>query len=131
MVALEHALNKVHRIDAEPNFLEKRLRSLKWLGILGVAALASVALSAAAQAADTLFESLGSPGDAIPAVVFRILALALSVGVFATAYRFLPAKEQSWRDVLPGAVVGGVAFELLKLVGNVYLAAGAEGRDAT
>lgn len=131
VVALEHALNKVHRIQDEPNFLEKRLRSLKWLAILGAAGVASVALTYLGEYAGDIFDSLAPVGGPLLGVFFRIAALALGIGVFATAYRFLPGKELSWRDVLPGAIVAAVLFELLKTVGRVWLASGAEGREAT
>ena len=131
VVALEHALNKVHRIEHEPNFFEKRLRSLRWLALLGVAALASYAPSVAARAAGSLSESVAPVGDAVSAFLLHALGVVLSTVVFATAFRFLPATELSWRDVLPGAVAGAVVFEILKIVGNFYLAAGAEGRNAT
>src|SRR5687767_8207850 len=48
LVALEHALNKINRVAREPGWVGKRLRSLKWLGLFGVAAIASVALSTVA-----------------------------------------------------------------------------------
>lgn len=128
IVALEHALNKVHRIDHEPNFLEKRLRSLKWLAILGVAALSSVAISAFATW--TGEQVSGLPGGAL-ATLIRILAALVSVGVFATAYKFLPATDLSWADVLPGAIAAAVVFEILKYVGNLVIASGQESRNAT
>ena len=128
IVALEHALNKIHRIDQEPNFFQKRIRSLKWLAVLGVAALASVGITIGATAAG---EGLGGlPGDLL-ANLIRLAAIAVSTGVFATAFKFLPAKRQSWSDVLPGAVAGGVAFELLKFAGTVFFVSGQESRNAT
>ena len=128
IVALEHALNKVHRIEAEPNFLEKRLRSLKWLAILGVAALTSVAISAFATW--TGEQVGGFPGDAL-ATLIRFLAALVSVAVFATAYKFLPATDLSWADVLPGAVAAAVVFEILKYLGNLVIASGQDSRNAT
>ncbi len=128
IVALEHALNKVYRIDDEPNFFEKRLRSLKWLAILGVAALASVAISVVAT---WVGEQVGGfPGSALAAAI-RLLAVLVSVGAFATAFKFLPAKDLSWADVLPGAVVAAVVFEILKYLGSVFIAGGEESRNAT
>ena len=55
----------------------------------------------------------------------------LSVGVFATAFKFLPAKAQSWRDVLPGAIVGGAAFGLLIYLGGLFIQGGEDSRNAT
>ena len=128
IVALEHALNKVHRIDNEPKFVEKRLRSLKWLAVLGLAALTSVAISAFATW--TGEQVTGLPGGAL-ATLIRFLAALVSVGVFATAYKFLPAKDVSWADVLPGALAAALVFEVLKYLGNLVIASGQESRNAT
>ncbi len=127
IVALEHALNKVHRIDREPNFVEKRLRSLRWLAVLGVAFLLAVGLSAVGTA-------LGGGSDIAGDVlswVLRFLSGAISVGVFATAFKFLPAKEQSWKDVMPGALAGAVALMILFYLGGLFVAAGSGSRNAT
>jgi membrane protein len=128
IVALEHALNKVYRINEESNFLQKRLSSLKWLAILGVASLISVVISAMATWAGG---SVGGFAGGSLAALIRLLAMLVSVGVFATAYRFLPEKELSWSDVLPGAIVGAVVFEILKYLGTVLIASGEDSRNAT
>ena len=121
IVALEHALNKLHRLTEEPNWVQKRLKSLKWLALLGAGALLAIGAQAAREWVDNI---------AFAALVF-ILGLAVNIGVYATAYRFLPAKKQSWGDVLPGAVVAGVGFMLLNLAGTIYLARGQSARNDT
>jgi membrane protein len=131
VVALEHALNKVNRVTQEPNILGKRLRSLAWLAILGLVALTSTLLSSVARFTSNIFDSLGTIATVPVTVVFFLAALALSMSVFATAYRFLPARPQAWRDVLPGAVLAAVAFEILKVGGVAYLRSGAQSRSAT
>ena len=131
ILALEHALNKVHRIDNEPTFIDKRVRALKWLGILGVGAILSVVLTSLAYLTDSIFESFGPVGTFTSAALLQLGGLALSVGILATAYRFLPAAELSWRDVLPGAIAGGIVFEILKFLSNLFVAGGAESRNAT
>ena len=128
IVALEHALNKVYRIEAEPNFWEKRLRSLRWLAILGVAFLVSIAITSAAGWAGS--GSAGVAGD-LAAGALRVTGGLMAVGVFATAFKFLPAKDLSWSDVLPGAIVGGAAFALLIFLGSVFLQGGEDSRNAT
>ena len=59
------------------------------------------------------------------------LAVIGTVLLFASAYRFLPQSTLTWREVLPGAVVAGAIFEVLKIVGPTYLSAGEEGRNVT
>jgi membrane protein len=130
IVALEHALNKVLRVEREPGFLPKRIRSLKWLGALTVAGLVAVGTAAIAQLAGRIFS--GSDVLAVAVwIISHLLGIAVGVAVFMSAFKLLPATEQSWRDVLPGAVAAGVVFEVLKIVGAWYLARGAESRQAT
>jgi membrane protein len=130
IVALEHALNKVHHVDREPGFLPKRIRSLKWLGVVTVAALIAVGTGTIPQLAGSIF----SGNDVLAAALWilsHVIGIAVAVGLFLSAFKLLPAREQSWRDVLPGAAIAGVVFEVLKIVGAWYLARGAESREAT
>lgn len=121
IVALEHALNKVHRITEEGNWFQKRLRALRWLAVLGLAAAGSLAMtSLAARLDDSVGTVLGYAG-----------AFAIDLGLFATAFRFLTATKQTWKDVLPGALVAAAAFSVLKALGATYLAQGGATRSAT
>ncbi|MGH2729618.1 MAG: YihY/virulence factor BrkB family protein [Actinomycetota bacterium] len=127
VVALEHSLNKMYRVEDEPGWLNRRLRSLKWLGVLGLATLASLAFSALAAYTQQIV------GDGSPIVSALAIAggLAISLMIFATAFRFLPAKKLSWSEVLPGAALAAAAFEALKFVGSAYLAQGEAARNDT
>jgi membrane protein len=130
IVALEHALNRINRVEHEPGFVPKRVASLRWLGVFGLAAIVSIALGASVQ-----FAARALGGSVFVAVAVSVAMAAVSTSVnlvlFATAFRFLTVKEWSWRDVLPGALLAAVAFEVLKLVGAQYLATGSQGREAT
>jgi membrane protein len=130
VVALEHTLNKVLRVVHEPPFLAKRIRSLKWLGVLGLGGLASMAISTFAQFVGKLMPE-NAFGSGVAWLLLHAAGAALSAAIFMAAFKFLPAAELSWSDVLPGAVLAGVAFEVLKTVGTLYLARGQEGREAT
>lgn len=131
VVALEHALNKVNRVVQEPNIVGKRLRSLVWLAVLGVAVLASTALTSVGAFAGRIFSSGGAIATVPVAVLFYLAAVAIAVGIFATAYKFLPSTSLAWRDVLPGAVVAALGFEVLKVAGTTYLRTGSQARNAT
>lgn len=121
IVALEHALNKIFHLEHEPNFLQKRLRSLRWLAILGVGAIVSLALSTVAGfAPGPLAFILGLSGG-----------LAVNTGLFATAFKFLPATDLTFKEVLPGSIVAAIGFEALKLGGASYLARGETARIDT
>ena len=131
IVALEHGLNKVNHVVDEPNFVAKRVRSLRWLGVLGLAAACSVAITATARFAGTIFETLGPVGEAITTLLLHAGGIAVAAAVFAAAFKFLPGKTLTWPEVLPGAAVAAVLFEVLKLGGSLYLEAGSRGRQAT
>jgi len=121
IVAFEHALNRIYEVSEEGTFVQKRMRSLKFLGTIGVIALISVALGAVGRVID-------SP---VVSVFSFVAGFATSVLLFASAFRFLPKTKLAWREVLPGAMVAGAIFEVLKIVGPLYLTSGEEGRNAT
>ena len=121
IVALQHALNTIWRVESEPNFFVKRAKSLAWLVVLGVGAAVSLALSTLAGFA---------PGP-VAAVIGLVGALGVNTGLFTVAFRYLPTCVMAWRDVLPGAVVASVGFELLKWGGSIYMRKGEDMRNAT
>lgn len=120
IVALEHALNRIRGLADEGTFLQKRLRALRFLGTVGIIPVVSVALGAAARFLPTV---LG--------FVAYVAGALMSVALFATAFKFLPAETPTWREVLPGAALAGAIFEVLKVVGPLYLDWGGSRRDAT
>lgn len=127
VVALEHALNRIHGISDEPKFVQKRLRSLMWLGILGIGALLAIGLVGIQQwGADQ-----GGPTGFVAQWGGVAAGIVVDTAVFATAYKFLPAVSRSWREVLPGAAVAGIAFLLLNTLGGWYLRTGSTTRNDT
>lgn len=130
IVAMEHALNRIHGFDEEPGFVPKRLKSLKWLASLALAGLVSVGLGALASGAGGIFGDKALAGWLVSALV-RVAGALLNIGAFALAFMMLPAHPRSLKEVLPGAIAGGIGFELLKAVGGWYLASGASSRRAT
>jgi membrane protein len=127
IIALQHALNRMYGLEEEPGWVNKRLRALGWLAILGLAFLASVALSVAGNFAADFFGGSSVIGGAATFVA----GILMSITIFATAYKVLPGISLRWRDVLPGALVGAAAFELLKVFGTAYLARGEATRNDT
>ncbi len=126
VVALGHALNRINGVTEERSFIPKRLNSLKWLALLGMAAVVSMGLRAVGDFGGDLIGS-----NAVAVVLGTAGGLLAGLLIFLTAFRFLPHKELSWGDVLPGAVVASASFEVLKWVGGLYLQQGLEGRKAT
>ena len=120
IVALEHALNRIKGFDQEGNFLQKRLRAVRFLATVGLIPIFSVAFGAVARYVDS------------PPVSYlaQVVGALMSVLLFATAFKFLPRGNPPWREVLPGAVIAGAIFEVLKVVGPLYLETGQGGRSA-
>jgi membrane protein len=62
---------------------------------------------------------------AIPPVVGAVaivaVGLAAEVGLFLWMFWALGDRRIPWRDLVPGAVLAAVGFEVLKLVGTVYV----------
>lgn len=130
VVALQHALNRIDRIPAtqEGNLFMKRANSLKWLGVLGLLALLSLALGSLAGFAEGFF---GAGSTSILALVLgHLIGFLVGAGMFVTAYMFLTREGHGWREVLPGALIAAGAFELLKQFGAWYLNRGQAGRTA-
>jgi membrane protein len=106
--ALEHALNATWQV--KPRGITSRLVAVAWLVGAGLLFLGSMALG-------PLLNEL--PG---PVTVPTILAgFVLNVLLFVWMFVALTNVGLPWRVQLPGAVLGGVGLEVLKIIGSVYV----------
>ena len=121
IAALGHALDKINRTENEGNFLQKRIRALKWLALLGLASVGSLTMTGVANFTPAILST----------VLGYVGAFAVNVFIFLTAFKFLPAKRLSFRDVWVGALIAATAFETLKTIGALYLSQGESVRNAT
>jgi membrane protein len=89
-----------------------RDKGLGFLWLLGAALLfaASFALTAATQFLPWFL-----------APVEIVLALGVAFFMFLWAEKLLPNRDIGWRALVPGAVAGMIGFEVLKLVGSLYV----------
>jgi membrane protein len=119
VVALQHSLNRIHRVGDRGSTVAKRLDAIRWLGMFAAITIASVALAV-----------LGAFAPGLIKTVFAYVAsFAVSLLLFASAFRFLPNRtRQSWLEVLPGALIATLAFELMKIFGRLYVQFGTESR---
>jgi membrane protein len=110
-LALENALDHIWGvpIHRRANPLLARLRALVWIAVIGGILLAGTVLGSASA-----FATYG-PAARVAAIV---VSLAINVVVFLAVFRVLTSHTPSWRDVLPGALVAAVAWEVLQLVGG-------------
>jgi membrane protein len=112
--ATQNAFNRIWSVPFKhrPNFLHSRLRGLGMLAILGTLSIVST----------TAAGFVGSSSHAAPDVVAGILvAFALNLALFMTAFKLLTAVEVSWRELLPGVIVAAVFWQLLQHLGGFYV----------
>ncbi len=114
-VAIQNALNQVWAVpvNKRPDPLRARLRSLLLLVLFGIGVLFT-----------TLLSALGTAGQELGSAV-RVGAIVLSMvantGLFVLAFRTLTARAVSVRDVLPGAVMAAIGWQVLQSVGTIYV----------
>ena len=96
-----------------PGFVPRLLRGV----ILLLVILAAVVSTAVLTSVATALNGLGPLGR----IGLIIAALALNVGWFAVAYRTLTPHGPSWRELLPGAIVTAVGFQILLVLGTAIV----------
>jgi membrane protein len=116
----QNAMNTVWAVprNARPNPIKSRLRSLAFLAALGVGVLLTTGLAAVSAGGKTY----GVHVEDFARVGAIVLAVALNVGLFVTAYLYLTVKDVSVRAVLLGAAVAGLAWQGLQSLGTYYIA---------
>jgi YihY family inner membrane protein len=102
-----------------PGLPRALMRSLLMLSTLGTFLLASSILAGVA----------GASGSLAVKVASSIAAAVINVMLFATAFRILTVADVGWSDALPGAVLSGVAWTLLLMLGGWIV--GSKLQDAT
>ncbi len=111
----QHAMAQVWNVPGarRPGFGPRLVRSLLVLAVLGLAIVGTAAL--------TTIATLVPGGSAVP-VLSTALVVVLNVGLYWLAFRVLTPAEIPWRDLLPGAVLGGVAWTALQALGGWLVA---------
>jgi membrane protein len=118
--ATQYVFNRAWSVPRErrPGTLQARLRSLLMLVVLGAGVLLTTALS-------VLGTSSGALGATLSAglrVVCFLLAFLVNIGVMMFVFRLLTAPEVATRALRLGALVAGVALQLLQVLGSYFLA---------
>ncbi|MGB2949430.1 MAG: YihY/virulence factor BrkB family protein [Rhodococcus sp. (in: high G+C Gram-positive bacteria)] len=113
-VALQNATNIAWAIpkNLRPDPIFARVRGLALLSTVGLAVLAITAVN--------VVSSAGYFGPVTGVVVFVAMVL-LNTAVFTVAFRLATARALSLTDVLPGAMVAGVVWQLLQAFGGAYI----------
>jgi membrane protein len=132
VIQLKEALNLVWRAEAKPasgilGFIRKYAVSLAGVLAIGFLLLVSLLIT-------TLLSAMGNAlSGYFHETLLQLLSLAISLLVttllFATMFKYLPDIEVGWRDVLPGAFITAVLFELGKFLIGFYI--GKQGLEST
>ncbi len=123
---VERALNRIwgttHR-----TFLHGRLLTLGMIGVIGVLLSASVLLTSilvymqeiAGRLSPRQLEHyplLLSAGSIVWQIVFALVSLLVTFALFSIVYRFMPNAYVTFRDTIPGALIGSLLWEAAKYV---------------
>jgi YihY family inner membrane protein len=92
-----------------PGLAKQTLRSLWVLGTIGLGLVLTTLLSGFVTSSASGVH-LGPVGH----VAGYLLVAALNIGIFIVAFRLLSDRAESTREVLPGALLSGVAFFILQ-----------------
>jgi membrane protein len=104
-------------------FVTKRLMSVGLILALGFLLLVSLAFSAVVSALARFWGPADASGLTLTLLEgFNfLLSFVLVTGLFAMIYKILPAVRIAWRDVIVGAVVTALLFNVGKFLIGMYL----------
>ena len=111
----QHAMAQVWNVPGarRPGFVPRLVRSLLVLAVLALAIVGTAAL--------TTVTTLVPGGSAVP-ILSTLLVVVLNVGLYWLAFRVMTPGEIASRDLVTGAIVGGVAWTALQAVGSLLVA---------
>jgi membrane protein len=123
---IERALNRIWGSTSRA-FWHGRALTIGMIGIVGVLLAISVFITsivvALREMADKIsprqaanYPLLLSAGSVFWQGIFAIASFLITVTLFVVVYRFMPKAEVSLRDTLPGAIIGGLLWEVAKYV---------------
>jgi YihY family inner membrane protein len=104
-----------------PNFLTRLIRSLIFLVVLAVGLIVTTGLAG--------FGTFGQHNYVL-GMVGEVIALFVNVGIYFAAFRVLTPKQVKTRSLVPGVVVGGVAWTILQAVGGYIVGHDLKGASA-
>jgi YihY family inner membrane protein len=108
--AVQYAVAEVWHVPYKdrPNFFLRLLRGLALFVLLGGGVVVTVGLG-------SLGGVIGS--SRLAGAAGLAAATALSIALYLAVFRMLSPKHLRWSDLLPGAIVGGVGWQVLETLG--------------
>jgi len=117
--ATQNAFNRAWAVphNRRPNPVTARLRSLLMLLVLGAGVLVTTVLAALTTGAGAYGADVGG----VLRVGATLLAVVANIGLFTVAFRVLTASEVATRELLVGAVVAGVGWQVVQILGTYFV----------
>lgn len=123
---IERALNRIWGATSR-TFWHGRALTIGMIGIVGLLLSLSVLITSIVVGLREMTERLSprqlarypillSVGSVFWQGVFAVISFLVTALLFVVVYRFMPKAEVSLRDTLPGAIVGGLLWEIAKYV---------------
>jgi membrane protein len=123
--AITRAVNRALGAKRPHPFFLSKLRYFLMTLAVSLTVILSVAITAALEILPRLdleaLQWLGVESGLIDQLTGVLTSFAFTFLTFALIYKVTPYVEVRWRQVVPGALLGAVVFELGKQVFRVYL----------
>ena len=122
--AITRAVNRAIGAKRSHNFLLSKLRYFSMAVAVSVLAIASVGITVAFDIvleSSFLVQRLGLEGVEISRLKSWVLSFGLIFLTFALIYKLAPYIKVRWRQVVPGAMLAAMLFEIVKTAFVVYL----------
>jgi YihY family inner membrane protein len=125
---VQFAFNSVWEIPYKhrPGMVEKVLRSILALATIGLGLVAATLISGLVTG-----QTSGLDLGIASRIGGYIIAALLDVGLFVIAFRMLTDRDVSTRDVLPGALLSGIAFFILQQASSLIISRYLNGAQST
>lgn len=122
---LQNALNEVWDIQVEGGgiwmMLRKRLLSFGMIMSLGFLLLVSLIINSAIASLDDFLIGILPGYQLLAHLINFTIAFGVSTLLFAIIYKYMPDAKIEWRDVIIGAVVTAILFNIGRFVLGLYL----------
>ena len=123
---IERALNRIWGATSRA-FWHGRAITIGMIGVIGLLLALSVAVTSFVVALREMAGNLStrqmvrypillSAGSVFWQGIYAAISFLVTVVLFVIVYRFMPKAEVSLRDTLPGAVLGGLLWEVAKYI---------------
>ena len=118
--AIQNTMNVTWSVPRHrrPNPIRARLRSLWFIALVGITVVATTILSGAGSNATAFGADVGG-WHTVAAIILSIL---VNGAVFVVTFRIFRPEKVRRRDVIPGAIVAAVIWQLLQFFGAVFVA---------